>query len=58
MSTEIRLVQGSKFVEFTAEDGKPGFTHVESDRGVCLVMDDAQAEVCIANLRRDGWEEE
>lgn len=59
MSTkEVRLVKAGGWFEFSPEENQPGFTHVENDRNLCLVMDDAQAEVCIANLRHDGWEEE
>jgi hypothetical protein len=57
MSVEVRLVKDSRFVDFTPEDGKPGYTHMENDGGLCLVMEDARAGDCVQNLLGEGWEE-
>jgi len=58
MSVNVRMVKGSRFVEFTAEDGQPNCAHVESDDGLCLVMQDEVARACVDNLRADGWKED
>lgn len=55
---EVRLVKAGGWFEFSPEEKQPGNVHVESDRGLLLVMDRVQAETAIANLRRDGWEDE